>query len=78
MISSKVHSLSALRSKSEVRECIVFVRLDLYNTGKNCGPAAIRQRLEDLGVKPIPSCSTIAKVLTEDSLTCNRTGYYPD
>lgn len=77
MISSKIHSLSPLRTKAELRECIVFVRLDLYNTGENCGPVAVRQRLEEMEVKPLPSRSTIARVLVEECLTHGRTGHYP-
>jgi hypothetical protein len=70
-------SLSPLRSGKELRECVIFARLELYNQGAPCGADAVRKRLAELEVQPLPSCSTIGKIMTEECLTHGRTGHYP-
>ena len=66
-----------MRTKQETEECIVFVRLELYNHNVACGPKAIRKRLEKFyHVKPLPSERTIARILAKHSLTHGRTGCY--
>lgn len=64
------------RSKSQIRECVVLVRLSLYNAEMPCGPDAIQKDLEELNVFPIPSRSTISRILKQECLTHRRTGYY--
>jgi hypothetical protein len=56
---------------------VAYVRLDLYNRGKKCGPAAIQEEMRNLDVRRIPSTSTIARILKDQYLTNGRTGYYP-
>jgi hypothetical protein len=77
MTNSTVSTSSLLRTKAELRECVVFARLELYNQGSPCGPDAVRTRLAELEVQPIPSRSTIARILAEECLTHGRTGHYP-
>ena len=41
-----------------------------------CGAQAIRWELEDLGIEPLPSERTIARILAREGLTQRRTGRY--
>jgi hypothetical protein len=64
-------------TKQEIEELVVLVRLQLYNRGLPCGPKAIRRKLDELYlVKPLPSESTIARILAKRCLTHQRTGDY--
>lgn len=65
------------RSKSEIEEIVTMFRLELYNHECPCGPKAIWQKMEESGVKPLPSERTISKILTQQGLTHKRTGWYP-
>jgi hypothetical protein len=66
-----------MRTKQEIEEIVVFVRLELYNLELPCGPKAIRKRMDTFYlVKPLPSESTIARILTKRCLTHRRTGWY--
>jgi hypothetical protein len=77
MTNSNVLALSSLRTSAEIRECVIFVRLELYNQAVPCGPDAVRKRLAELEVQPLPSRSTILRIMTEECLTHGRTGHYP-
>ena len=57
---------------------VTFCRLHLYNTGLPCGPKAIQEKLRDEGISPVPSASTIARILQRQHLTHGRTGYYEE
>lgn len=59
-----------------LEEHVTFVRLELYNQGVFCGAQAIRWRLEELAVEPLPSLSTIGRILVRHDLTDRRTGRY--
>ena len=59
------------------QEVIRFIRLSLYNRGVNCGARVIRQHMQDLGEKHIPSVRDISKILSHHGLTHGRTGLYP-
>lgn len=61
---------------TDIEEIIKYVRLELYNHGQFCGDQAIRWRLEEEGVTPLPSLRTISRVLVRYSLTHRRTGRY--
>jgi len=54
-----------------------MVRLSLYNRGRSCGAHAILKELVKLRVRPLPSLSTITRILTRRGLTHGRTGHYP-
>ena len=64
------------RTKKEIEEIIIFVRLHLYNYDLPCGANAIRDKMYEMFVKNIPSISTIGRILKKASLTNKRTGYY--
>ena len=64
-------------SRAEIEQIVVMERLHLYNRGIPCGAKAIRILLEQEGVRPLPSLSTIKRILSRNCLTYGRTGYYP-
>jgi putative transposase len=65
------------RTKQEIEQCVIFVRLELYNWDMPCGPQAVKERLEAFyHVKPLPSERTIARILSRNGLTHGRTGLY--
>lgn len=57
---------------------ITSFRLNLYNSGIHCGPKAIQDKLRDENLTPVPSISTISRVLNSQCLTNGRTGYYQE
>ncbi len=66
------------RTKPEIEQCVIFVRLELYNRHLPCGPKAVKERLQTFyHVKPLPSERTIARILSNNGLTHGRTGLYP-
>lgn len=70
--------LSNIRSKEEIVEIVIFVRLDLYNSLAPCGAKAIREKIKSMDVEPLPSLSTINQVLRDNYLTHRRMGYSPE
>ena len=67
------------RSPAEVEQIIIAVRLELYNRGLPCGPAALRRRLSDqYALGTLPSPRSIARILARNGLTHRRTGWYDD
>jgi hypothetical protein len=64
-------------TRQEMEAVIVLERLHLYNHLKPCGAPALRRHLKCLGVKQLPSLSTISRIFSKQCLTHGRTGYYP-
>lgn len=64
------------RTKEEIEEVVIFVRLELYNEGLSCGPASIRKKMEEYGEVKIPSERTISRIMARQGLTYQRTGWY--
>lgn len=62
---------------AEIEQIDVLERLHLYNRGLPCGPYPIRQLMDRDGVLPLPSLSTIKRILSRHHLTHGRTGLYP-
>lgn len=62
----------------EIEDIVVMERLHLYNRGLPCGAQAIWKILKQEGVRPLPSISTIKRILSRNCLTHGRTGYYPE
>ena len=62
----------------EIEQIVVMERLRLYNQGLPCGAQAIRRNLIKEGIEPVPSLSTIGRILSRNYLTHCRTGYYPE
>jgi hypothetical protein len=64
-------------SKIEIVEIVAMVRLTRYNRDRNYGANAIIHEMEAMGVRPLPSIRTIARILTRLGLSNGRTGHYP-
>lgn len=64
------------RTPAEIEEIVQLVRGELYNQAQFCGAQAIRWRLADLAVQPLPSVRTIGRILARHELTHRRTGRY--
>ena len=62
------------RNKQEIEECVVFARLELYNRAMPCGPKAVQEKLKGYQVNPLPSESTISRIMVYHGLTDGRTG----
>ena len=71
-----VDEFGALSEREKRVEYVTFYRLFLYNRGLPCGPKAIREKMEEEDIRPLPSTSTITRILREQCLTHGRTGYY--
>ncbi len=74
-LSRKPHS-NPLRTPKEIERIVELVRLDLYNHDRFCGNQAIQWELIDKEVQPVPSLSTIGRILKRRELTNRRTGRY--
>ena len=66
------------RTRDEIEQIVIMQRLHLYNKGVPCGAKAIRSLLFEQCVLPLPSLSTIKRILSRNCLTYGRTGYYPE
>jgi len=66
-----------LYTKEKIEQIVVMERLHLYNRGIPCGAKTIKNLLEQEDVRPLPSVSTIKRILSRNCLTYGRTGYYP-
>jgi len=64
------------RTPAEIEDIVKMVRLSLYNKGLFCGNQAIQWEMSDMAVQPIPSLSTIGRILRRCELTHRRTGRY--
>ena len=73
--SRRPHS-SPYRTPREVEKIVEMVRLNLYNKGLFCGNQAIQWEMIDMEVQPVPSLSTIGRILRHRELTHRRTGRY--
>jgi putative transposase len=67
---------SPLRTPVEIERIVEMVRLSLYNKGHFCGKQAIQWEMTDMEVQPLPSLSTIGRILRRRDLTHRRTGRY--
>ena len=67
---------SPYRTPGEIEEIVKLIRLELYNQDLFCGAQAIRWRMEELEVMPLPSVRTINRILARHELTHRRTGRY--
>jgi putative transposase len=67
---------SPFRTPAEIERIVELVRLSLYNRDRFCGNQAIQWELIDMEVQPVPSLSTIGRILRRRELTHRRTGRY--
>ena len=73
-----VEEFDALSEKDKLVCYVTFIRLHLDNRGENCGAKAILLELEEANINPLPSLSTINRILRQQYLANSRTGYYPE
>jgi len=73
---SKRPHRSPYRTPEEVETIVCMTRRHLYNQGTFCGAQAILWEMDDQGVRPLPSESTIKRILRKNDLTHKRTGRY--
>lgn len=64
--------------KPDTAEAVVLTRLALYNRGLPCGARAVRNELECILNGPLPSVSTVNRILSRRCLTHKRTGFYKE
>ncbi len=67
---------SPFRTPAEIEKIVEMVRLSLYNKGLFCGNQAIQWEMIDMEIQPLPSLSTIGRILRRRELTHRRTGRY--
>lgn len=65
-----------LRTPREIAKIIENTRLELYNEGLFYGAQAIAWEMREQNVDPIPSITTINRILKRKNLTHGRTGRY--
>ncbi len=68
----------SLSKKEKWIELVTFFRLSLYCRSVPCGAKVILEKMTEEYIKPLPSISTINKILREQCLTHGRTGYYEE
>lgn len=64
----------SLFTQEEIEQIVILIRLHLYNHGRFHGPKAIREQLIIEGISPVPSLSTIKRILSRNHLTYGRVG----
>lgn len=65
---------SSLFTREEIEQIVILIRFHLYNRDLLHGPRAIREQLLIQGVRPVPSLSTIKRILSRNNLTYRRVG----
>jgi len=65
-------------SRTEIEQIVIIFRLHLYNNGFLYGAYAIRNLMKREAIFPLPSISTIKRILSRNCLTHRRTAYYPE
>ncbi len=68
-----------LESPVQMEQLIIDLYFKLYRHGHPCGAITIHRRLrDDYHPTPLPSATTIRRILVANGLTHSRTGYYPE
>lgn len=65
---------SNLFTREEIEQIVILIRLHLYNHDRLHGPRAIREQFLIERVRPVPSLSTIKRILSRNNLTYSRVG----
>jgi len=73
-----VEQYASLNKNKKWIELVTFFRLSLYNQGVACGAKTILEKMTEEYIRPLPSISTINKIIREQYLTNGRTGYYEE
>ena len=75
---TSVYEFDSLTEKEQMVLYITHFRHYLYNRLENCGAKAIQEELRKAHLTPVPSISTINRILRKQYLTNGRTGYYKE
>jgi putative transposase len=67
--------LTVAYTREEIVEIVKMIRLNLYNKGLHCCARVIKKEMEKENVKPLPSESTIGRILSRHGLTHGRIGF---
>lgn len=67
---------SPYRTPRDIETIICLTRRSLYNQATFCGAQAILWQMKEDGILPLPSESTIKRILRKHELTHKRTGRY--
>lgn len=67
---------SPYRTPDEIEKIVCMTRRHLYNRNTFCGAQAILWQMEEDNIAPLPSESTIKRILKKHELTNKRTGRY--
>ena len=70
-----IGGLNVTRTREEIVEIVQMIRLHLYNQGLHCGAGAVQQEMERENIEPVPSISTIGRILSRHGLTHGRIGF---
>jgi len=68
---------SASFNKGELEEIVAIAMLNRYNRSRTRGTKAILQKMESMGVRPLPSVRSGARILARLGFTNGRTGHDP-
>lgn len=71
-----VHDLATQHTREEIVEIVKMIRLHLHNRSLRYGARVIREEMDKENVQPLPSVSTIGRILSGHGLTHGRTGFY--
>ena len=71
-----IEEFDALTEKEKMIVYVTHFRLELYNKLEECGAKAIQIKLLKENLIPVPSISTINRILKRQYLTHGKTGYY--
>jgi len=74
-MTSNKQNLITEYTKEEIQEIVKMTRLELYNRGLQCGALAIKNKMQNDDINPVPSKSTIGRILSNQGLTHGRTGF---
>ena len=72
------HKHYQARTVHEIEEIVTLLRLHFYNRGQCCGANVIQHHMKELHVKPLPSVTSIKRILKRRGLTHGRTGIYEE
>ncbi len=67
--------MNQTHTKEEIIEIVKLIRLELHNRSLPYGAKVIRSQMKQENIGPLPSESTINRILSRHGLTHGRTGF---
>lgn len=59
-------------TREEIKEIVKMIRLELYNNGLFCSAKAIKNKMENDDIEPVPSESTVGRILSRNTQEKNN------